>query len=242
MMLLWAASEYERGLWAQAFKDSVPPEKPTWRKQLVTDENEFVVTLYKCLVPERGPDGKPLPGKSEFEMRVEQKGCLMKTSQKYASFLRKKNYFHLRYFSLNIATGLLQAFEFDGNLKNEKTPIDLRNRVIRVQRLGSSLRPDYMKVFRSNCEDEIHSLSVPHDYRLPFSVVYLGDDDKLDVMVLWADTEMNRDDWIDAFEYIRTDFKVPEGKTIEDLVVPLKRNDFVVSFSKSMIDYDPGER
>ena len=39
-------------------------------------------------------------------------------------------------------------------------------------------------------------------------------------MLLWADSEKSRDDWVDAFEYIRTEFEMEEGKTIEDMLVP----------------------
>ena len=65
-MLLWAASEGERFIWVQAFKESMIPTHPNLEKtkppkQLVTEKNEFIVTLYKCLIPIFGPDGKALP-------------------------------------------------------------------------------------------------------------------------------------------------------------------------------------
>lgn len=58
-------------------------------------------------------------------------------------------------------------------------------------------------------------------------------------MLFWAETEKSRSDWIDAFEYVKADFAVPAGKTIDDLVVPLTHNEFVVAFSKALSDYDP---
>ena len=62
LMLLWTASSGERSIWAQAFRDTMEPvdkskSNPTIPKLLVTTENEFIVTLYKCLVPALGPDG-----------------------------------------------------------------------------------------------------------------------------------------------------------------------------------------
>lgn len=75
IMLLWTASDFERNLWAQAFKDTMAPRdadqvKEEVAKLIVTDENEFVATLYKCLVPVYGPDGKPLP-KTDYRIRIE---------------------------------------------------------------------------------------------------------------------------------------------------------------------------
>ena len=76
-MLLWCAADGERSIWAQAFKELMPPvdqseEKPKVQKQLVTADNEFVATLYKCLVPAFGPDGKPLSAETDFRIRIEQ--------------------------------------------------------------------------------------------------------------------------------------------------------------------------
>ena len=56
-------------------------------------------------------------------------------------------------------------------------------------------------------------------------------------MLLWADTDKSRTDWIDAFEYIRTEFEVESGKKIEDMLKPTSKNDFTVNLSKSLIPY-----
>ena len=58
-------------------------------------------------------------------------------------------------------------------------------------------------------------------------------------MLLWADTDKSRTDWIDAFEYIRTEFEVESGKKIEDMLKPTSKNDFTVNLSKSLIPYSP---
>ena len=58
-------------------------------------------------------------------------------------------------------------------------------------------------------------------------------------MLLWADTDKSRTDWIDAFEYIRTEFEVESGKKIEDMLKPTSKNDFTVNLSKSLIAYSP---
>ena len=121
IMLLWCASEHERSIWAKGFRDMMPPvpsngEKPVVPKQLVNDENEFVATLYKCLVPAFGPDGTALPFGTDYRIRILQSGLLMKTSQKWGSFMDSK-YYHLRFYELNIATGLFQAYTSDSDGK-----------------------------------------------------------------------------------------------------------------------------
>ena len=81
----------------------------------MTAENEFVATLYKCLVPALGSDGKPLPTGTDFRIRIEQQTLLMKTSQRWGSFMGSKKYYHLRFYQLNIATGMLKNFVIDGD-------------------------------------------------------------------------------------------------------------------------------
>ena len=88
-------------------------------------------------------------------------------------------------------------------------------------------------------EHKIKEISIPYDYKFPFAVFYLGKSDQLQVMVLWADSERNRDDWVDAFDYILTEFEVAPGKTIDDMMSPSPRNSFVVALTKSL--YQHGE-
>ena len=59
---------------------------------------------------------------------------MMKTSQKNNGFMQKKC-FHMRFFNLNISTGLLKVYEQMGPSKKPKQSINMRNRVIKVVRL-----------------------------------------------------------------------------------------------------------
>ena len=59
----------------------------------------------------------------------------MKTSQKDGYITRKV--FHLRFFQLNIATGLFKSFTQSGSARKEKGTLDLRNKVVGVIRYGS---------------------------------------------------------------------------------------------------------
>ena len=41
-------------------------------------------------------------------------------------------------------------------------------------------------------------VTLPYDYRWPFAVIYL-EKNEFKIMLLWADCEKSRKDWIDAF-------------------------------------------
>ena len=55
-------------------------------------------------------------------------------------------------------------------------------------------------------------------------------------MVLWADSKKNLNEWIDAFEYILTDFRqiAPSQGSVFDMLQPQTKNSFVVSLAKSL--------
>ena len=44
-------------------------------------------------------------------------------------------------------------------------------------------------------------MALPHDYKFPFAVMY-KDGGKMEMMLLWAQSEENRKDWVQAFRYI----------------------------------------
>ena len=76
-MLLWAANENEKSMWVQAFRDcnvfynknvaGMLPEGANGQDEeekvpvlLLKDDNEFIVTLLKCLVPSKDKQGKSI--------------------------------------------------------------------------------------------------------------------------------------------------------------------------------------
>ena len=97
----------------------------------------------------------------------------MKTSQKWGSFMKNNAYFHLRFFQLNIATGLFKSFLHTGSDKREKNTLDLRNKVIMVKRLACKLKDDYLAIMEQLNEHKVKELALPYDYRYPLSVIYL---------------------------------------------------------------------
>ena len=46
---------------------------------------------------------------------------------------------------------------------------------------------------------------LPHDFKFPLAILYL-EKTEVKVMILWADSDRNRQDWADAFEYIKIDY------------------------------------
>ena len=56
-MMLWISTEFERNVWAKQFRDMIQPDAPyqdgreDLPKLITTDNNEFIATLYRCLVP-----------------------------------------------------------------------------------------------------------------------------------------------------------------------------------------------
>ena len=54
-MMLWIASEFERSVWAKQFREMIHPDSPKLDKEedrlITTDANEFIATVYRCLVP-----------------------------------------------------------------------------------------------------------------------------------------------------------------------------------------------
>ena len=73
-------------------------------------------------------------------------------------------------------------------------------------------------------------------------MIYLGKNELLEAMVLWADSQRSRNDWIDAFEYILTDFKLADGfQTVFDMLKPQSKNSFVVAMAKSLQEYEVEE-
>ena len=77
---------------------------------------------------------------TDFRIRIEQQTLLMKTSQRWGSFMGSKKYYHLRFYQLNIATGMLKAFVIDGDKREEKGALDLRNKVVHVKRLSCTFK------------------------------------------------------------------------------------------------------
>lgn len=57
IMMLWISTEFERSVWAKTFRDMILPNSPYIQnpaelpKLVTTDSNEFIATLYRCLVP-----------------------------------------------------------------------------------------------------------------------------------------------------------------------------------------------
>ena len=84
-MILWTASTEERSIWAKVFEDLIPLQfsTNTLPKLRTTNENEFIATLYTCLVPITKPTGEVLDQTISYQIKIEQKGYLMKTSQVY---------------------------------------------------------------------------------------------------------------------------------------------------------------
>ena len=103
-MILWTASTEERSIWAKVFEDLIPVEfqSITVPKLRTTNENEFISTLYTCLVPIMKPTGEVLDQTIEYQIKIEQKGYIMKTSQVYyTNGIFQQKYFHLRYYVIN---------------------------------------------------------------------------------------------------------------------------------------------
>ena len=175
-MLLWAASQGERSIWAQAFKDTMTPDGTqtgeSVAKQLTTSGNEFITTLYKCLVPAEGQNGKALPHMTKFRIKIEQQGILMKTSQKSGGVMQKKC-FHMRFFQLNVSTGLFKVFQELSPSKKVKHNIDLRNKIIHVARLEYKFKANYQEEHKEMlAKYKMNELTLPHDMRCPFAVLY----------------------------------------------------------------------
>ena len=129
---------------------------------------------------------------------------------------------------------MLKAFVIDGDKRSEKGSLDLRNKVVHVKRLGCTFKKDYLEIMNTHNQHKIKELTTPYDYKFPFVVMYLGRHDSLCIMVLWANSERNRNDWVDAFDYILTEFEVPPGKTIDDMMEANLNNSFCVALSKSL--------
>ena len=117
VMLLWAANASEKSMWVQAFrdlqmqKDDQDEEGKEGEKvpsMQLQDDNEFVITLIKCLVPIRDKAGKAIAQNVDFRIRIHQKGVLYKTSQQIKAYQDK--YFFMRLFELNVSTQTLKVF------------------------------------------------------------------------------------------------------------------------------------
>ena len=88
VMLLWAANESEKSMWVQAFRDcriihnqnvqgmrpgcdeAQDEEEEKVPALLLKDDNEFIVTLLKCLVPARDKQGKTIAQNIDFRIRI----------------------------------------------------------------------------------------------------------------------------------------------------------------------------
>ena len=56
VMMLWIATDFERSVWAKYFRQMILPDSPYLEQELpklvTTDANEFIATIYRCLVPQ----------------------------------------------------------------------------------------------------------------------------------------------------------------------------------------------
>ena len=100
--------------------------------------------------------------------------------------MQKKN-FHMRFFNLNVSTGIFKVFAGmtpDGKVKHN---IDLRNKVLAVRALHPKLNTACKVILRQyNVKDDF---MLPHDFKLPFAVIYEDTNYKasnIGVMILWA--------------------------------------------------------
>ena len=99
----------------------------------------------------------------------------------------------MRFFNLNVSTGIFKVFSGMTPDCKIKHAIDLRNKVLAVTALIPKLNPAIKVVLRQYKVKE--DFMLPHDFKMPFAVIYEDNYKgaaKLGVMILWAQTDKVR--------------------------------------------------
>lgn len=146
-------------------------------------------------------------------------GWLFKTSQKQGMM---GSLFHKRFYKLNLMTGELAVYEkFDA--KKPKHTVELKGVIMKVD---CEMRSDLNHI---NAEVELGKKVTLPPFKLPFAV--FTDEDQ---MVLWADTEFDRQKWTQAFASLMEETNKREIEKFE--LVKTKQNKFVISLYQCLKD------
>ena len=85
---------------------------------------------------------------------------------------------------------------------------------------------------------KVNELTMPHDMRFPFVVIYNWKenlkDEVLCLMLLWAQNDEIRQEWIDAFNYIKVAVDPEFEKTIDERLKLNQMNFFSIIMYKCL--------
>ena len=117
------------------------------------------------------------------------KGYLAKTAQNITTFSRKQ--FHRRYYELDIQAKQLKIYADEGG--NVKDVVQCSVTHV-VASLNETLRDDYKTFFEQSSYKKI-KIKLPAEFAHPFAV-FMEDGT---MMVLWAATKSDLQEWINGF-------------------------------------------